>query len=299
MSLMVFAKASIPVFSEPRTSASKLGKLAAGSRYPFLSEQTDSADENTNWYRLDLNGTPVWAVESSYRHDYLDLVEGAQGEGNVALGEAPPDCEATVGWSAFSALLQLYFPQTYSLANAQMPLEPLGLEGRLSRYVGPKLINCTNMSVSLVPNAMDTPINMTHYGWWQVYGDSQGSGHGPAAAVAAGFATKVPNPARTAPADGIYLVQDFTRWPKGHSYIVCDFDQATGRFLSLEASSWTINGSGWKGIGNLRAVLNPGTGWAASMARPMVWADRRSDYPEVHMARLHVDHATFLNWLAE
>lgn len=298
MSLMVFAKASIPVFSEPRTSASKLGRLVTGSRYPFLSEQIDPADKNTNWYRLYLNGTPGWAVESSHGHDYLDVVVGEEGEGNVDLSEAPPEVPGAVQWESFAALLPLYLPQTYALRGAQMPIGPKGLESWLHKHIGQETINCTNMTVSLAPNAMDTPIAKTQYGWWQVFADSKGSGYGPAAAVQAGFATKVANPKRTAPVDGIYLVQDFSRWPKGHSYLVCDFDPATGRFLSLEASSWTINGSGWKGIANLRDLLNPGQGWAASMKRPMVWADRRSDYPEVYMALLHVDHSSFKNWLS-
>ncbi len=297
MTLMVLAKVSIPVFSQPSTSSSRLGKLSAGERYPFYSEQVDAADANTNWYKLDLKGSPGWAVESSYAHDYLDLVEGAQGEGNVSLTEAPPECESTAVWGDITALLPRYLNQTYSPGGGQFPIEPKGLEGKLGSAVGTKYTNCSCFTVSMVPNALG-PIQWKHYEWWQVFATAKGSGYGPAAAVDAGFATKVPNPKRAAPVDGIYLVQDFTRWPKGHSYIVCDFDPATGRFLSLEASSWTINGVGWKGIGNLRAVLNPGADWAAKMSRPMVWADRRSDYPEVHMARLHVDHSTFRRWLS-
>ena len=52
-----------------------------------------------------------------------------------------------------------------------------------------------------------------------------------------------------------------------------------------------------QGIANLRETLNPGADWAGWMKRPMVWADRRSDYPEVYMAKLHVDHASFRAWL--
>jgi hypothetical protein len=296
-SLLILAKASIPVFASPSTSSDKLGKLTSGRRYPFLGESPDASDSKTNWYQLDWSGTPAWAVESSHGHDYLDVVEGEQGEGNVALTESAPEVPGAAPWENFAVLLPHYLPQTYALHNAQMPLEPLGLEGWLTKHIGNELINCSNTTVSLVPNAMHVPITKKMYGWWQVFGDSKGSGYGPAAAVAAGFATKVADPKRTAPADGIYLVQDFSRWPKGHSYLVCDFDPATGRFLSLESSSWTIDGCGWKGIANLRETLNPGADWAGWMKRPMVWADRRSDYPEVYMAKLHVDHASFRAWL--
>ena len=295
---MVLVLRTVPVFEQPSTKSARMGSAKKGKRYPFLSEDGGGKGSRTHWYQVVYEGRPGWLVESSYRRNYADLVQGKEHEGIQGLTDNPPSTSGLVSWTSFTDLLPRFEGQTYRLRGAQMPMAPLGLEGRIAkRNIGDRYINCCLFTVSLVTNAMGTPITMGQYEWWMVYASSKGSGHGPAAAVAAGCATMVPDPAKTPPAKGVYLVQDFTRWPKGHSYLVIDWDERTGKMLTLEASSWTVDGVGFKGIGNLRDVGNPGEDWASKVSKSFTWQKRRGDYPEVTMCKLHVDWTTVQAWL--
>jgi len=290
---------TVPVFDDASTSSRRLGRAQKGKRFPFVKQQEDVNDPRTDWYQIEFEGKESWVVESSHRHNYVDLVDGEDGEGIEQPSLEPPAISGDlVDWGDFLGLLPSYHPQTYKQKGAQMPIAPKGLQRCIAkRHIGSKYTNCSLFTCSLVTNAMDTAITTTLYGWWQVYASSKGTSHGPGAAVAAGFATMVPEPKKTAPKDGVYLVQDFTRWPKGHSYLVLDWDPKTGKMLTLEASSWTINGAGFKGIGNLRDVDNPGKDWAKKARKDITWQKRRSDYPECYTSRLHVDYETVRAWL--
>jgi hypothetical protein len=294
---------SVPVFARPDTESSRIGKAKKRRRYPFVKEQCDAKDGNTYWYQIKLDGKQGWIVESSYSHDYADLVDGDEGEGVVQPDSEPPSIRGELlSWDGFTKLLPMFAQARYHLSKAQYPILPLGMERSLKRFQGDDRINCSMTSCALVTNAMDTAINGTQYGWWQVYkGTKPETNYGPGAAVDMGVGVLVPEPARILPTGGVYLIQHFPKRRRGgHSYLVIDCDDGTGRILTLEATKgWRVNGLGFRGLGSYRDVGNPGADWAKKQKTHScyTWQGLCSDY-KVVAARLRIDHASVKAWLA-
>jgi len=156
--------------------------------------------------------------------------------------------------------------QKYVLSGAQAPSNPPGMK---LRRIGQEKSNCVLFTSWLISNAFEG-VQFSRNDWrlWMCSGDAIGRdrvpGFGPRVCMDWGITKNGPV------GNGPWLVQTFTQ-RGGHSYIVLDHDEATGKILTLESNAW-INGNGWHQIGPLRDVLNPGPDWADEVRQ--TWDNR-------------------------
>ena len=163
-----------------------------------------------------------------------------------------------------------------------------------SSYIGNDFTNCTMFTAWLVSEVFDKAFESGQWGQWQVYDkDPEGYGPGVVHDWRAGYIA----PEKMNPVTGVWLVQYFTEWPKGHSMLVVDWHAETGKILTLEANTKNtgLDGVGWGGIGAIRDVPNPGPNWHHKTKQ--TWAGRCGPDREVYMTRLYIDANSVRNWL--
>ncbi len=126
------------------------------------------------------------------------------------------------------------------------------------------------------------------------YSQSNYNNYGPGVVGDWGVGTLMPK--NSIPKDGVYLIQTFSSWPKGHSWIVLDYDESTGKILTLESNT---GGSGLNGVGF--ADLGPIRSTNAHNWKQRVnttWSKRVGGASQVYMARLDIDHKSVLDWIS-
>ena len=241
------------------------------------------------WAILSLPG-PLWDEDTS------DPVTWDPDPDTGDTEEAPKR-----GWAdwnkRFVPLLGPSMEATYSLRSAQMPKFPPGVTFLPSKYEGESRTNCSLFTAYFVGNGMGIGFNLDQWNEWQVAkgGDeSKYSGYGPK--VCADWNVGTLMPAGAVPKDGVYLVQSFTEWPRGHSWLVLDYDEPTGKILTLESntSGTGLNGVGFMGLGPIRST-NAGD-WKNRVRS--TWESRTKNYGQIHMARLEINHQTVLDWVS-
>ena len=200
-------------------------------------------------------------------------------------------------WSDFVPLLGPAMGATYSLSGAQMPEFPPGVTFLSSKYLGEATTNCTMFTAYFCGNGFGGPFTLDQWNEWQVAKGADQSaykGFGPWVA-AEGWGVGEAMPSGSVPRGGVYLIQSFTTWPKGHSWLVLDYDEATGKILTLESntSGSGLNGVGFGGLGPIRSTN--AHDWKNRVT--MTWESRTRSYSEVHMVRLAIDHQTVLDWI--
>lgn len=170
-------------------------------------------------------------------------------------------------------------PQVYKLSGGQCPSNPPGVS---LKRIGNETTNCVLFTSWLL--SMSFPVVFTGDQWslWMVSSsdDSQVPivpNWGPRVAIQWGIS-------RMEPGTGPWLVQWFTN-TGGHSLIVLDEDQATGKILTLEAND-SIDGAGWNQIGPLRDVINPGLDWPDKVTQ--TWSNRIYSKRSVHIVSLNI-----------
>ena len=221
--------------------------------------------------------------------------------------EAPPEEEEvddpttwdpnTRSWSDFTPLLPASSQGTYSLGSAQMPKFPPGVTFLSSKYLGGDRNNCSMFSAYFLGNGFGGPFTLDQWNEWQVAKGSDPKaykGYGPWVVEQWGVGQVVPK--GTVPKGGVYLLQTFTTWPKGHSWLVLDYDEATGKILTLESNT---SGSGLNGVGfwNLGPIRHTNAhDWKSRVTT--TWKQRISGASEVYMAKLAIDHQSVLDWIA-
>jgi hypothetical protein len=98
------------------------------------------------------------------------------------------------------------------------------------------------------------------------------------------------------PKDGVYLLQTITSWPYGHSWMILDYDDATGKILTLESNT---NVSGINGVGfwDLGPIRNTNAhDWRSRVHT--TWKERTANASQISMCRLNIDHASVRAWIA-
>lgn len=217
-----------------------------------------------------------------------DGVAGEETWEALKIEETPP---VTISFQTVADLFPQMEKQKYTLHNAQCPSNPLGMK---LRNIGEEKTNCVQFTAWLLSHAFQATFSRTQWKRWMVSGSLQGSppvvpNWGPKVILEWGCGT-------TAPGKGAYLVQSFTK-SGGHSYIIVDYDEKTGKILTLEATQVAkLDGAGWREIGNLRDVHNPGIQWADKVTQ--TWDSRVQDpNVAVHIARLSIDPDTIQDWL--
>jgi hypothetical protein len=207
-----------------------------------------------------------------------------------------------MSWDAFAALADKEKGAKYQLQNAQLHAAPPGMEGKLNRYIGDSTINCSMFTAYLLGHGLGGPFTSDTWGEWQLAKgatESKYRGYGPKVVTEWGKGTLIhagrkPSGGFPKPANGVYLIQSFTTWPRGHSWLAIDYDEATDKVLTLEANSgYNLNGIGFAGVGNWRDVHSLAD-WPAHGAP--TWASRTRSYTEAYIAKLDIDIATVRNW---
>ena len=232
------------------------------------------------------------------------VADGIVGDKTWAALEAPaPNDEPTTwdgasySWDTFVPLLGPAMNATYQLSGAQMPKFPPGVSFLSSRYMGEQYTNCTMFTAYLLGCGFGGPFNLDQWNEWQVAKGAEESvywGYGPGVCVQWGVGMLMPS--GSVPKNGVYLIQSFTSWPSGHSWLVLDYDEATGKILTLESntSGSGLNGVGFGSLGPIRSTN--AHDWRNRVT--MTWEGRTRSYSQVHMARLDIDHQTVLDWIA-
>jgi hypothetical protein len=194
---------------------------------------------------------------------------------------------APIDFQIVADLLPQMYPQKYQLKGAQCPSNPPGV----SVSIGQDVTNCVFFTSWLLSLSF-TGVSFTQTQWkrWMVAmgDDDQIPNWSPRVALEWEIAT-------TSPGRGAYLVQYFTK-TTGHSLIVLDQDEKSGRILTLEAVG-SLDGAGWGQIGPLRDIHNPGLNWAKKCNQ--TWKNRIESKVAVHMSRLLIDPDSIQKWLAE
>jgi hypothetical protein len=188
----------------------------------------------------------------------------------------------TADMESIAVLLSGYCTeQKYKLSGAQCPTNPPGMK---LRRIGYESSNCVLFTGWLLSNCFPG-VTFSADAWRGWMNSSSNSftkrvpGYGPAVAVDWGIATPEPS------SEGPWLLQTFTN-RGGHSYIVLDHDEETGKILTLEANAW-CNGIGWNQIGALRDVFNPGPNWADKVTQ--TWQNRvYGPNVAVHCVKLNI-----------
>lgn len=203
---------------------------------------------------------------------------------------------APVSWGAFVPLLGPAAAATYSLTGGQIPKAPPGVTFLSSKYIAPTYTNCSMFTAYLLGNGFGGPFSKEQWLEWQVAKGADPKayrGYGPS--VVADWGVGAVQPPGSVPKGGVYLVQSFTTWPKGHSWLVLDYDEATGKILPLEANTKDsgLDGVGFGGLGPIRST--DAKGW--KNRTKMTWKGRTAGCSQVHLARLAIDHKTVLEWI--
>lgn len=200
-------------------------------------------------------------------------------------------------WSDFRPLLGPAMYADYDFSAAQMPSFPPGVTFLSPRYIGEQYTNCSMFTAYFCGNGFGGPFTLDQWNEWQVAKGSDEAayrGYGPAVVCEWGTGEMMPTGA--VPREGVYLIQSFTTWPMGHSWLVLDYDEITGKILTLEAntSGSGLNGVGFGGLGPIRSTN--AHDWVNRT--DMTWADRTKNYSQVHMALLDIDHQSVMDWIA-
>jgi len=203
-----------------------------------------------------------------------------------------PKLDLPIDFKQVAALFPEMLTQKYTLHDAQCPSNPPGM--RL-KNIGKERTNCVQFTSWLLSYSFaGVSFGGNQWSRWMVGGDLQGKppivpNWGPKVILEWGCGT-------TEPGKGAYLIQSFTS-SGGHSYIVVDHDEETGKILTLEATNVSkLNGAGWAQIGNLRDCLNPGLDWKDKVTQ--TWESRvQNPNVAVHVVRLAIDPDSIQAWL--
>jgi hypothetical protein len=200
-------------------------------------------------------------------------------------------------WGEFVPFLGPVMMAKYSLKDGQVPEPPPGVTFLKSQSIGRKWTNCSVFTAYFLASGFDIVFTLDQWKHWQLSrsgNEADYGSYGPEVVTEWGVGEMCEKGA--VPKGGVFLIQSFTTWPRGHSWLVLDYDEATGKILTLEANTKGsgLDGVGFGGLGPIRSTN--AANWKERTS--MTWEGRTKNYGQVHMARLAIDHASVLEWLA-
>ncbi len=235
------------------------------------------------------------------------VADGIVGPNTWAALEKAPETEEPIDdpttwddaaekpWADFVPLLGPAMGATYALSGGQMPTLPPGLRLN-SRYVGDTTTNCVMFTGYLLGNGFGGPFSGDQWARWALTQPEEYDyrGYGPGVCAEWGVGEMMPPGA--VPKDGVYLLQTIRGWPSGHSWMVLDYDEATGKILTLESntSGTGLNGVGFWNLGPIRSTN--AANWKERVHT--TWEERIASSTEISMCKLAIDHQSVLDWIA-
>lgn len=198
-------------------------------------------------------------------------------------------------WGSFVPLLGPAMAATYALSGGQMPTLPPGLRLN-SKYVGDDTTNCVMFTGYLLGNGFGGPFKGDQWSRWALTKpeDYDYRGYGPGVCAEWGVGEMMPKGA--VPKDGVYLLQTIRGWPSGHSWMVLDYDEETGKILTLESntSGTGLNGVGFWNLGPIRSTN--ASNWKQRVHT--TWEERIASSTEISMCKLAINHQSVRDWVA-
>ena len=251
-------------FVEPDTASQYEGWLDPG-RYIVLEHRPNHPTPDTDYTRLlapGLGASDTWVCSRWKDQVYASISE--QAPPVVAPVDFAGDPMA-VEEAALIAHLAEFREFHYDFDEACYPAELPGVRVPLAP---PATNNCCTFAEALLVAAWADSVAGFEWGarrHRQMMIMSADDYFSPVTAVIeAGMARTVPDP--DSPPAPWTLIQGWRRqWQGGHTFIVVDYHEDSGRVLTLESNSgYGLDGCGYRGIGNLRdAGLNPPANWWA------------------------------------
>ena len=203
-----------------------------------------------------------------------------------------PPC-SELDWSAFVPLLSPAMAATYTMPG-QMPEFPSGISLPTS-YRGTERTNCTLFTAYLLGCGFGATFREDEWTRWQISAGQNYAYDGYGPGVCADWGVAEMRPCSTIPRNGVYLLQTLQGWPSGHSWIILDYDDASGKILTLESNTpgTGLNGVGFLDLGPIRSTN--AHDWKNRVTT--TWEKRISKATEISMARLNIDHDSVRSWI--
>ena len=199
---------------------------------------------------------------------------------------AVPKEKITITFSQLASFFSDMLPQTYTLHGAECPSDPPGVS---LKNLGSSTTNCVQFLgyiLSTAFNKWHPSVKFSGNQWklWMCSGDNTAN-----PPIVPNWSPRVMmewDVGFTSPGPGPILVQYFTE-TSGHNVLVVRHCQETDKILTLEATNVSkLNGAGWREIGNLRDVLNPGPNWRDHVSQ--TWESRFGSTVALHQCRLAI-----------
>lgn len=293
MSVRKIARLSIRMrgYVAPDTSSQFEGYVEPGT-YLVLDMLSGHPDADTDYVRVyapSLGASDTWLCARWRGHRYLELAEEQVPVAPIMSFEDDP---GAIDEEELVNLLPEFESFTYDLDEARYPWS---LPGVKLPQTPPATNNCCTFVEALCVKAF---AGKPGFEWdarrhRQMMIASSEDWFSPiTAAVESGMAVPVPLPDTPHP---WMLVQGWRRqWNGGHTFLVVAHHAPTDKVLTLESNSaYALNGTGFRGIGNLRQFQSrpPDRWWE----NPNVWTWERlrSTYLFSHHALLRVRPAGF------
>lgn len=198
-------------------------------------------------------------------------------------------------WMDLVPLLGPAMNARYQLSYAQMPKFPKGVDFLSSKYLGEEKTNCTMFTSYFVGNGFDVSFNIDQWKRWQLSGGEHFDyrGYGPGVCAEWGIGTMMPDGAL--PENGVYLLQTIKSWPRGHSWLIIDYDKNTDKILTLESNTvgFGLDGIGFGGIGPIRST--DAKNWVNRTR--LTWKGRTEKLEEIKMCKLNINHDSVKDWI--
>ena len=292
---------SLNCFEEADTSSAVLGKLEAGT-YDLLELKENFPDADTDYAQvfdpgLDRN---VWICsrykDTRYASEEASAAEGEESPVAAVSYDFETDNQAIDEQLLIDAL-QPFADFSYDLHEPNYPYALNGIKVPLAAEVGEPKNNCCTFVEGLLVHAWqnavdDFPWSNANHGQMMIY--SKDDYFSPVTClVERGMAVAVPD-ADTPPQPWTVIQGWRDQWKGGHTFIILDYHEPTGRVLTLESNSgYDLNGVGYRNIGNIGDYPHPTADWWED-ERLWTWDKVKSAYAYRKQAKLKVKNISWV-----
>lgn len=277
------------VFQKADTASKKIGRLTPGS-YSVLELKKDYPTSDTDYARLDVS-TPerhsmtAWACVRWLDRMYATISEKDQEEIPV-----PPSDGLSVPESAITRLLAMFLSFTYTTSGARYPYPIPGVSVKLAP---PRRNNCCTFVEALLVRAWQDQYSDFTWGNQKhsqmMITNPSADRYSPVTAIVEKGMGEALRNEYSLPRQW-NLVQGWRAgFSGGHCFLVAAYHPETDKVLTLECNTpKTLNGVGFRGIGNIREVgTNPPSKWW-KLPRVPTWSNLAKIYPHRKLARLNI-----------